>query len=76
MPLVITSAWSFFKSAFQDAINQCVPIFKARKKKNLYMSAAAFELSKKKNKLWKKFTFTGNSSDLSGLKKFKMNLGS
>ena len=35
------------------------------------MSATAFELRKKKNKLWKKFTFTGHSSDLSEFKKVR-----
>jgi len=38
MPLEITHDWSIFKPTFQDAIDQCIPIFKPQKKKSLYMS--------------------------------------
>jgi len=52
------------KAIYQDAIDRCVPVYKAKQKKNLWMNSDALQLKKSKNKLWKRYRTTGCSSDL------------
>ena len=65
---LIDNAWSLFKSIFQNIIDDCIPTYKPREKKNLYTNSDVFTLKKKKNKLRKKYLLTHSASDLSNFK--------
>jgi len=43
-PLDVSDAWLQFKSVFQDALNNCGPIYKPKKKKSLYSNSEVFSL--------------------------------
>jgi len=62
--LDVNASWDCFKAIYQDAIDRCVPVYKAKQKKNLWMNFDALQLKKSKNKLWKRYRTTGCSSDL------------
>ena len=67
-PLDIDNAWSLFKLIFQNIIDDCIPTYKPREKKNLCTNSDVFTLKKKKNKLWKKYILTHSASDLYNFK--------
>ena len=65
-PLDMNDAWLHFKSIFQDALDNCVPTYKL-KKKSLYSNSEVFSLKRKKNHLWKKYLSTCHPADLINL---------
>jgi len=54
-------AWSLFNSIFQNIIDDCIPTYIPREKKNVYANSEVFTLKKKK---WKKYLSTHCPSDL------------
>jgi len=63
--LDVNDAWVCFKVIYQDAINKiCVPVYKTKQKKNLWMNSDALQIKKSKNKLWKRYSTAGCTSNL------------
>jgi len=48
-PLNTNDAWSLFKSIFQKVIDDNIPTYKPRDKKNVYINSEVFTLKKMKN---------------------------
>ena len=71
-PLNTYDAWSLFKSIFQKVIDDNIPMYKPRDKKNVHINSEVFILKKMKNKLWKKYHLTHCQSDLSNFKEFNL----
>ena len=46
--LDVNASWDYFKAIYQDAIDRCVPVYKAKLKKNLWMNFDALQLKKVK----------------------------
>jgi len=47
-PLDTDDAWSLFKSIFQNIIDDCIPTYIPREKKNIYTNSEVFTLKKRK----------------------------
>jgi len=52
--LNVNDSWGCFKAIYQDAIDRCVPVYKAKPKKNLWMNSDFLQFAE---------TTTGCSSD-------------
>ena len=52
----------------KSVIDECVPTFKPKDKKNLYCNSEVFTLRRMKNNLWKKYLLTRSANDLSNFK--------
>jgi len=50
--LDVNDSWGYFKSVYQDAIDKCVPKYKSKLRKKLWMTSDALQLKRSENKLW------------------------
>jgi len=66
--LSVNDTWDFFSRTFDEIVKACVPLARPRYSKNIYMNKEALKLKNKKNHLWRKFTISKLSSDLSACK--------
>ena len=62
-PLDIYSAWQFFATEFTIMINEYIPLYVFKKKKNIHPTHEVFYLRNKKHKLWNKYMCSNSSID-------------
>ena len=60
--LDICSAWELFSNAFTDIINDCIPKYVPRKRKNIFMTQKALSLRNKKFNLWRRYKQSNSST--------------
>ena len=59
----VTSMWNCFANRFTEALHKFVPISKPRKYKSIFMTRDAYNLQKKKNRLWKRYCSSRSLAD-------------
>ena len=53
----INDCWVWFKNAYNEVVNKCIPTYQVKKKKSpLWMNSELLKLVRQKRKLWKKYS--------------------
>ena len=58
--LNINEAWDYFYGVL---IKECVPVSRSRNRKNIYITREAIKLKNAKNRLWRRYSSTGDPMD-------------
>ena len=66
--LSVNDCWDYFSTIFDEIMGKCVPLAKAKNRKNIYMTKEAMKMKNKKNRLWRKYTTFKFPEDLSAFK--------
>ena len=61
--LNISEAWDYFYGVFNNLIGEYVPVSSSRNRKNIYITREVIKLKNTKNRLWRRYSSTGDPMD-------------